>query len=77
MNNTFKNKIIIPLTKAIEKRRKINTLENEIETLKDIIKNELYKEFIGKIKDRDKMEILKKENEELRKRLNEYKKEAK
>lgn len=76
MNNLLKSKIILPLTKAIEKRRRINTLENEIETLKDIIKNELYKSFIGNIKDRDKLEILKKENEELRKELNKYKKEV-
>ena len=31
--------------KVIEQRKKINTLENENETLRNTIKDELYKEF--------------------------------
>ena len=59
---------------TIKLNKKINTLENEIESLRDIIKNELYKEFIGKIKDYDELQILKKENKKLRSK-NKYLKE--
>lgn len=52
-----------------KKRCRINTLQNEIEVLQDVIKNELYKEFIGKIKDYDELTTLREENKKLRKKI--------
>ena len=48
---------------------KINSLENEIETLTNSIKDELYKEFLKKLGDSVENERLKKENKILRKKI--------
>lgn len=55
--------------RQFKKRCRINTLQNEIDTLQDVIKNELYKEFIGKIKDYDELTTLREENKKLRKKV--------
>ena len=49
--------------------KKINFLENENETLKDIIKNELYEKFISSINDTTERDRLKKENKRLREKI--------
>ena len=46
---------------------RVNTLRNEIESLQDIIKNELYKEFIDKVQYCDEITTLREENKKLRK----------
>lgn len=46
---------------------KINTLENEIDTLKNIIKDNLYKEFMAKLSEPMEIQRLKRENKRLRK----------
>ena len=48
---------------------KINSLENEIETLTNSIKDELYKEFLKKLGESTENERLKKENKILRKKV--------
>ena len=48
---------------------KINSLENEIETLNNSIKDELYKEFLKKLGETTENERLKKENKILRKKV--------
>ena len=48
--------------KVIAQNRKINTLENENETLKNTIKDELYKEFMKKLGDPLERSRLAKEN---------------
>lgn len=48
---------------------KINSLENEIETLNNSIKDELYKEFLKKLGESTENERLKKENKILRKKV--------
>ena len=37
------------LPSKFKMRKRINTLENELDTLKEIIKSELYKSFIDKL----------------------------
>lgn len=49
-------------------QQKINLLENENEILKETIKDELYKEFMKKLSEPEKVERLEKENTRLRKR---------
>ncbi len=51
-----------------ELRTKINTLESENEMLKEIVKDELYKEFINKLGEPTEMKRLREENRRLRKR---------
>lgn len=46
--------------------KRINTLENELETLKQTIKDELYKEFMKKLGETTEIDRLKKENKKLR-----------
>lgn len=53
--------------------KKINTLELENETLKNTIKDELYKEFMKKLGEPLEMSRLKKENKKLRKQVKELK----
>lgn len=45
---------------------RINRLENDKETLEDLIKSELYKTFMNKIDESIELERLKKENKSLR-----------
>lgn len=68
--------------KEFELQRKINTLENEIATLKNIIKEELYQEFMDYVDVRNENERIKEQNKKLRDKLKreqakEYKKEVK
>ena len=60
--------------KVIAQNRKINTLENENETLKNTIKDELYKEFMKKLGEPLEMARLRKENKKLRKQKKELQK---
>ena len=57
--------------KVIEQNRKINTLENENETLKNTIKDELYKEYMKKLGEPLEIARLRKENKKLRKQKKE------
>ena len=57
--------------KVIEQRKKINTLENENETLRNAIKDELYKEFIKRLGEPLEISRLKRENKRLRKQKKE------
>ena len=57
--------------KVIAQNRKINTLENENETLKNTIKDELYKEFMKKLGEPLEITRLRKENKKLRKQKKE------
>ena len=57
--------------KVIVQNRKINTLENENETLKNTIKDELYKEFMKKLGEHLEIARLRKENKKLRKQKKE------
>lgn len=56
------------MIKIGEKDKKINTLENKIEELEGIIKDELYKIFMEKLSEPAKMERLIEENKRLRKK---------
>jgi DNA anti-recombination protein RmuC len=49
--------------------KKINTLENENETLKETIKNELYKSFMNKLNEPLELDRIKKENKRLRNKV--------
>ena len=53
--------------------KKINTLENELETLKQTIKDELYKEFMKKLGETTEVDRLKKENKRLRIKIKDLK----
>ena len=57
--------------KVIEQRKKINTLENENQTLKNAIKDELYKEFMKRLGEPLEVSRLKRENKHLRKQKKE------
>ena len=57
--------------KVIAQNRKINTLENENETLRNTIKDELYKEFMKKLGEPLEIARLRKENKKLRKQKKE------
>lgn len=56
------------MLKIGKKDKKINTLENKIEELESVIKDELYKIFMEKLSEPAKMERLIKENKRLRKK---------
>lgn len=56
------------MLKITKKNRKINTLENKVEELESIIKDELYKIFMEKLSEPAKMERLIQENKRLRKK---------
>ena len=60
--------------KVIAQNRKINTLKNENETLKNTIKDELYKEFMKKLGEPLEIARLRKENKKLRKQKKELQK---
>lgn len=55
----------------ISYKHQINTLENENETLKNIIKEELYQEFMDYVDTRAENERLKETNKKLRSKLKE------
>lgn len=57
----------------IKLKRKINTLENQIETLENSIKDELYKEFMKKLGETAENDRLKKENKKLRAKIKDLK----
>ena len=59
------------IKKVIEQRKKINTLENENETLRNAIKDELYKEFMKRLGEPLEISRLKRENKRLRKQKKE------
>ena len=59
------------IKKVIEQRKKINTLENENETLRNTIKDELYKEFMKRLGEPLELSRLKRENKRLRKQKKE------
>ena len=59
------------IKKVIEQRKKINALENENETLKNTIKDELYKEFMKRLGEPLEVSRLKRENKRLRKQKKE------
>lgn len=50
-------------------QRKINSLENEVATLKSIIKEELYQDFMDYIDIRNENERLKEQNKKIREKL--------
>ena len=58
---------------VIKLNKKINTLENQIETLENSIKDELYKEFMKKIGETAEVDRLKKENKRLRIKIKDLK----
>lgn len=57
------------MLKITKKDRKINTLENKVEELESIIKDELYKIFMEKLSEPAKTEKLIEENKRLRKKV--------
>lgn len=57
------------MLKIGKKDKRINTLENKIEELEGIIKDELYKVFMEKLSEPAKMERLIEENKRLRKKV--------
>lgn len=59
------------IKKIIDQRKKINTLENENETLRNTIKDELYKEFMKRLGEPLEVSRLKRENKRLRKQKKE------
>lgn len=58
-----------------ELRKRINTLELELETLKQTIKDELYIEFMKKLDEPAKSQSLRKDNKMLRKKVKTLKEE--
>ena len=71
MNKIIKS--ILSLNKTGKMYIKINTLENENETLKNTIKDELYKTFMDKLGEPLEMKRLRDENKTLRKKIKLYK----
>lgn len=57
----------------IKLNKKINTLENQVETLENSIKDELYKEFMKKLGETTENDRLKKENKKLRAKIKDLK----
>ena len=58
---------------VIKLNKKINTLENQVETLENSIKDELYKEFMKKLGETTENDRLKKENKKLRTKIKDLK----
>ena len=58
---------------VIKLNKKINTLENQVETLENSIKDELYKEFMKKLGETAENDRLKKENKKLRAKIKDLK----
>ena len=59
------------IKKVIEQRKKINTQKKKNETLKNAIKDELYKEFMKRLGEPLEVSRLKRENKRLRKQKKE------
>lgn len=57
------------ISKKDKLKKRINTLENENETLKETIKNELYKSFMNKLNEPLELDRIKKENKRLRNKV--------
>lgn len=60
---------MIGISKKDKLKKRINTLENENETLKETIKNELYKCFMNKLNEPLELDRIKKENKRLRNKV--------
>ena len=58
---------------VVKLNKKINTLENQVETLKNSIKDELYKECMKKLGETTENDRLKKENKKLRAKIKDLK----
>jgi FtsZ-binding cell division protein ZapB len=58
--------------KELKLQHQINTLENENETLKNIIKEELYREFIEYTDIKEENDRLKETNKKLRNKIKGY-----
>lgn len=58
--------------KEIRYQQQINSLENENDTLKNIIKQELYEEFMDYVDVRARCEKLEETNKRLRSKLKDY-----
>jgi len=58
--------------KELKLQHQINTLENENETLKNIIKEELYQEFMEYVDIKEENERLKETNKKLRSKIKNY-----
>lgn len=54
-------------------RKRINTLEGQVETLESVIKDELFRIFMDKLGEPQKVERLENENKQLRKKIKLYK----
>lgn len=52
-----------------KKQIKINVLENKVETLESVIKEDIYQEFMRKLGENLECERLRKENQRLRKKV--------
>ena len=57
-------------------RKRINTLENQVETYESIIKDELFREFMAKLGEPMELARLREENKNLRIKLKKYKEDA-
>ena len=60
---------MLGISKKDKLKKRINTLENENETLKETIKNELYKSFMNKLNEPIELDRIKKENKKLRNKV--------
>ena len=58
--------------REMQLQQRVNRLENENETLKNIIKEELYQEFMDYVDIRSENERLKENNKKLRHKLKSY-----
>jgi cell division protein FtsB len=58
---------------VVKLNKKVNTLENQVETLENSIKDELYKEFMKKLGETTENDRLKKENKKLRAKIKDLK----
>jgi len=63
----------IKIFDTVKLNKKINTLENQVETLENSIKDELYKEFMKKLGETAENDRLKKENKKLRAKIKDLK----
>lgn len=60
---------ILSMTKVGKMQIRINTLENELDTLKATVKDELYKTFMKKLNEPMELERYKADNKALRKKV--------
>ena len=58
---------------VVKLNKRINTLENQVETLENSIKDELYKEFMKKLGETAENDRLKKESKKLRAKIKDLK----